>query len=489
MAVLATGCFLGITVAQFRHPMGDEAAYLDPALRWLEGKGWTSTCWGQPSHEFYAGYVPLYPLAASAWMAVFGSSLESARHFAVVCFTAAMLLLLDAGRRWGWWPSRGRGLLFVGLVAASLYGLSIAQTARPDAWCLLMLSVTIGIIKAPWPHAVRLAGVFLGGAACALSGLQTAPPLAVLALGWLAVSRGQCWPFVLACAAGGATALAAYAGLLASQGVLDPFLASTIFSRSNRWEAWHGWRDPMLWACAGALGLFTLFGPRSHRLAAVLGWGAGLGTGLALFASARFPQYYAHLAILPLAAGVAAAWPPRGHGSPWISRLAATGLAGAAVTGFPLVCVMVWNTWDFRDQQPLAEWARTHLRQEDRVYCDPGAFFAVRPVVGEVWSHHAVESQGHAFGPKLTALVLWGHPVRSIMSPESVKKVVGGSWREVAVYKNPQARRRVEALAFLERLSYSPSPRYILMRRAAAQPELPSGGESGTHFPLHERQP
>ena len=62
-------------VGQFRYVMGDEAAYLDPALRPLDGQGWTSTAWGRPAIEFYAGNMALYPLAAAGWMAVFGATL------------------------------------------------------------------------------------------------------------------------------------------------------------------------------------------------------------------------------------------------------------------------------------------------------------------------------------------------------------------------------------------------------------------------------
>ena len=93
---------LAAVLTDFRAVMGDEAAYADPALRWHDGLGFTSSAWEQAPHQLWASNCPLYALVLAGWLTVTGlDSLWGLRAFSVLLYLAGIALWIIGCRRAG----------------------------------------------------------------------------------------------------------------------------------------------------------------------------------------------------------------------------------------------------------------------------------------------------------------------------------------------------------------------------------------------------
>ena len=455
MMLLAYAVLLTAVLGDFRAVMGDEACYVDPALRWCEGKGWTSTAWGQPPDEVWASNVPLYALSVAAWVKVTGlDSLWGLRLWSLVLYAAGLALWVSGARCAGWLLSSAQQAGFLALLAGSLYATGPSQYARPEALGTLLLGFAL------WGQTLRsgrwrYVTAFLAGLLASWAGLQFAVALTVFGMVWLLVCGGQPWRNLLVCGAGGLLGLVILCGLYHSAGVLGVFVAETFGAGANRSAQWHGWRDPTLWAGAAVLlaGLLCGAWGATERRLALAGLLAGPGLALALFALSKFPQYYASLAILPLATAVCAVFPSIAQ--KW--RPAGFALVvSAGLIGFPLAALMNWNAMPGRQHEELRQWMESALAGKKAVFVDPSAYFAARSADREIYTQFVLEALDAADAGRIEAAVLVPNHGLAYLRKEEVLGQLGGTWRLVRTYpEGAQPASRISRLDFLSGLSYS----------------------------------
>jgi hypothetical protein len=453
-------------LTDFRAVMGDEACYVDPALRWCEGQGWTSTAWGRPPGEFWASNLPLYAMSVAAWVKVTGlDSLWGLRLWSVILYVSGLALWITGADRAGWLRSSAQQVGFLALMAGSLYATGPSQYARPEALGALLLGFSL------WGQTLsstrlRDGAALASGFLVAWTGLQFAVALAVLGLVWLLLAERRPWRSLFLCGAGGVLGFVALFGVYQSLGVLGVFLEETFGTAGNRMAQWHGWRDPMLWAASAVLiAVLVTRGKNSaegrRALAGLLG---GPGLALVLFALGKFPQYYAFLAILPLATAVCAAVPSIAR--KW-KPVAFALLASAGVIGFPLAALMNWNAMPGRQHADLWRWVESALAGREAVFVDPSAYFAARAEGREVYTQFVLDALSAEELQRIDAVQLMPDHGLAYLGKAEVLAKLGGSWRLVGAY--PAAGRpssRVPQLDFLSRLSYSGPYVFELWERA-----------------------
>ena len=455
LMLFAYAALLVVVLTDFRAVMGDEAAYVDPALRWCEGKGWTSTAWGRPPKEVWASNVPLYAFSVAAWVKVTGlDSLWGLRLWSVSLYVAGLALWISGAGRAGWLRSSAQQAGFLALLAGSLYATGPSQYARPEALGMLLLGFVLWGQTLPSVR-LRYLTAFVAGLSVSWAGLQFAVALAVFGMVWLLVCGGRPWRSLLVCGAGGLLGLAVLGGWYHSLGVLGVFLEETFGINANRTAQWHGWRDPMLWAGSVVLvaGLVCGGWGATDRRRALAGLLAGPGLALVLFALSKFPQYYAFLAILPLATAVSAVFPS--IAKKWKPAAFAL-LASVGLIGFPLAALMNWNVMPGRRHAELRQWMQSALADRQAVFVDPSAYFAARSPGREIYTQFVLEGLDAAEVGRIEAAVLVPNHGLSYLRKEEIVGKLGGAWRKVRGYpEEAQSGSRVPQLDVLSRLSYS----------------------------------
>jgi hypothetical protein len=457
------------TLEDFRVVMGDEAAYIDPAVRWCSGKGFTSTAWRQPASSFWAENFPLYAVVNAAWIQFTGAStLWEFRALSVLLYAGGLWLWIVACCRTSWMRGRWQQAGFLALILGSLYATSPSQYIRPEALAPLLLGFAV------WGQTLRRdsarnAAAALTGLAAVLAGLQFAVCIAAWGLIYLVSTGRRAHSCVVWYAIGGAAGFAALVALYAHNGVLGVFLASTLGQGGNRAAQWQGWRDPMLWAStlvlAGALRWGGLSMPK--RLWAQAGLAAGPGVALLLFSLSKYPQYYGFLTILPLCTATATVVSSltRPH-----RRLAIVVLTLAGLAGFPLSALNNWNLIPSRNHAAVVRWVESHLPAETTAFVDPSAYFASIGRQRDIYTQFALLSlTDEKLSSIGTIIVMPDHPL-SYLQREVVLKRLGGRWELVAVFPESQSPPRIPALTFLSRLSYAPVYRFETWRRTPEDP-------------------
>lgn len=358
---------------QYRTITGDEVPYTDPAIRLVTGKGWTSIAWAPSSETFFVGNFPAYPLLLAAAFSIAHPDLSTARLLSHLLFAASFLLLLAAGRRWQWFPNWKWETAWLIVCLFGLYIFPVAQYARPDAWALFLVCLATFLCSLP-PSRATGAALLLNGFLAGASGLQLVPVLGILGLVFIGLTRR--WKPVLLVAVGGACGLLGTFAVMAAFSMAAPFWESTFGMGSDRWAQWHGWRDPLLWSASLLLLTAPVFAGKNPLVIRCATWGLLSGIGIAgtLFALGKFPNYYAFFASIPasIAAFVLLSRIPRGP----FRAIGILCLSGSAILGFPLVSLMVWNTWEQRDLHRFEEWVWSHIDPGSKVVATPIAYYA-----------------------------------------------------------------------------------------------------------------
>jgi len=467
-AALLLAAYLAVllpVLGDFRAVMGDEAAYADPALRWCDGRGFTSAAWKQSPEEFWASNLPLYPLSLIAWVKVTGEdSLWGLRFFSLLLFVAGLALWIAGSCRAGWLCSSAQQAGFLALVLGSLYATAPSQYIRPEALGMLLLGFAV------WGQTLRgerwrLMAAAVTGFLAAWTGLQFVVVLGVYGLVWILLAQRKPWRPVAFCALGGLAGFALLFGIYAYLGVLGTFCEATFGAGGNRLAQWQGWRDPMLWAASAVLGAGLGAGrwlPRERRWAWA-GLLAGPGLAVVLFALSKFPQYYGVLAILPVCTAVVAVFPMLSRS--WRAG-AAVFLGLAAVLGFPLSALMNWNMMPGRRHADLERWMNSVMESSEVAFVDPSAYFAARSARHEIHTQFVLPALLEEEREKIEVVALSPtHPL-VYLQPRSVFAQLGGEWELVAVFPpGPPPEPRTQALTFLSRFSYAGSYRFEAWRR------------------------
>jgi len=449
----------------FRVVMGDEAAYVDPALRWVDGLGFTSAAWWQSPDQFWAANFPLYAVVSAAWVKLTGwSSLWGVRSLNTLLYVAAMAWWVAGCRRAGWFKSPWQEAGFLALLLGSLYATGPSQYIRPESLGALVMGGALWTQTLVSSRA-RALGAFLAGAAAVLSGLQFVVALGLFGIVWLLLAKIKAWAAVCWCALGGVSAFAVLLFIYSYFGVLDIFLHSTFGLGSNRAAQWHGWRDPMLWATSAVLAFVVIrrgLPVRAHDLA-VAGLAAGFGLAFVLFLLSKYPQYYGFLAILPLSTAVAAIWPSLGRRT---RQTAIALLALVGVCGFPLAALMNWNSMPARRHAEVTAWLDSALAGASAVFVDPSAYFASRQSDRTIFTQAVLPFLSSNDKAQIEAVVIIpDHPHRNLQK-NVVFALLGGDWNLAETFPLGEIpTSRWSALDALSRLSYAGPYRFELWRR------------------------
>ena len=472
---------LSMMLTDFRAVMGDEAAYADPALRWCEGRGFTSTAWEQSPGEFWASNLPLYAVSLIAWVKVTGlDSLWGLRFFSLLLFVAGLVMWMVGSRRAGWLGSPAQQAGFLALVVGSLYATAPSQYIRPESLGVFLLGFAV------WGQTLRGEGgrviaAAVTGFAAAWTGLQFVVALGLFGLVWLLLAPRKPWRPVIFCALGGAVGLVLLFAIYVYHGVLGTFLGATFGAASNRMAQWHGWRDPMLWAASVVLGGGVAVGlwPRREQRWAWAGLLAGPGLAAVLFALSKFPQYYGVLAILPVCTAVAAVFPV-------LSRpLRAAGIVFfglAVVLGFPLSALMNWNMMPGRQHADVDRWMNSVLVDSRTAFVDPSVYFAARSPQREIYTQFVLPALLEGERKEIEVVVLSPQHSLVYLQPGNLLAQLGGEWERVAVFPPDETLGpRFHKLEFLSRFSYAGAYRFEAWRRNEGDAGKRDDKTAGTH--------
>jgi hypothetical protein len=145
------GLSLVLNVATYHlHPVvwQDEAAYTDPAINWLQDKGFTSSGWyAQPKEAFWAGNVPLHQGLLIVWIKAFGFSLMSTRGLNYLFWALSALLFWVGLKRHGLVKDPWLRLLGVAvLLSANTIAFSL-RSARPDGIAILLACAAFVVLS------------------------------------------------------------------------------------------------------------------------------------------------------------------------------------------------------------------------------------------------------------------------------------------------------------------------------------------------------
>ena len=306
MGAVALGLNL-LTLGRYPQVWLDEVIFTDPAVNLAWQGRFTSTAWYfQSADAWWAANVPLYSWMLAAWVQLGSLSLAWVRSLNLVLAAASACLLITWPRRMGWLTSARWTVLYAALVIAG-HGMVVAtRSGRYDVLGLLLCALL------PWAATVqrvvwRRMALCLVAVLVPMSGLHVALYVGLMSLVWLAATRLRSWADGLAVLSGLALGGLALLALYQSQGVLGDFLLNVRLSGYAGKKDWP--RDPsLLLMLLAAIGLCWRPGDRAvwrhDRLPLTLSL-AGVLVPALIFLVARLPTFYAWMAELPLALGLA----------------------------------------------------------------------------------------------------------------------------------------------------------------------------------------
>ena len=378
-----------LTLTRFPSVWVDEIQFADPAIRLASGLGFTSTAWfGQNSHQFFAGNVPLYSGLLGGWLSLVGPGLVAGRIFNLILFAGILALVWRFLRLTELVTSPGWRLVVLVLLATGHAMTFSYRSGRYDVLGMLLAAICMNlwIEKRLWTL-LALAGLFLPAA-----GLQLLPST-LLACTILVVLGGV--PAVKRSAAllGGCGA-----GVLALKLLYGHFNAWEDFQRSTRSIGVIGQslvqkvislpsvyvNDKSRALIFVAIALLLVFGQR----ALVVGLQRRFLTGALAFAillpvamqmAGKFPVYYGWMIFLPLAIAFAtlagAVW--QSSGAPL--RHAVTSVAVVAMlVGLPLRTASVLASWQERDPQRVRAFVQGNVQPGETALADFKLYYALR---------------------------------------------------------------------------------------------------------------
>lgn len=470
LVVFAYCAFMIPQLPAFRIIIGDEPVYLDPAINLAEGAGLRSSAWWQHPSETWAGNVPLHALVSASWISLgAGEGYVANRFMSFAFFVVALWILAEtfarsvSGMR-PWQPA-----LFAMLLLLSLYGSAISQGIRPDALAMLILAGWVSFQGSDKPI-IRISSSFIAGFLCLLTGFQAALALMIYfaAIALLDLNLFRRTGEAAVAGAGFLAALGLLYWFYSRCGVWDVFWNSTFGMKANRFEQWHGLRDPVLWATTLVclVGLFQ--GGATARIARA-GLMGGIGLAFIFFAIMKFPQYYAFFSLVPSCAGAAAILPRL---KPVSMKWGLGILLGLSCTiSFPLVCIMTWNNWEARSYSGVETWARQIVQPNDMVFVDPGAYFAVRPLASGIFANATLKTLSTEERRNINLVIIWTDREGPNTSYGEIMKYLPGDWQLISSYEATRGfSARWAKLAFLDRLSNVSPYRFTAYRRSENPP-------------------
>lgn len=333
----------------------DEPAYLDPAVNFSRGQGFSSGCWQfQGYGEFWAGNVPLYQFVLLLWLKCFGFGQVAARSLNIPLVAVGLAFFWAGIRRLGILRLPQTRLACLAGICCSHAAMLWINFGRPDSVCIPLAGLAL------FAFAVR-SGVVRCGLLCLIAALApwAALPFAlVICLAGLAILtsyRKRFLPEVISLALGGLLGMVTLLWLYDSQGVLDKFLQSIaphsrLFTHSGGpstlpvnmlKQRIGGFSDYTLICLIAAsvcvwLASWHESAARPWRITGLL---ALVGVPLMLALIGVFPIYYAWFAFVPALVALLAIWEMGFFQGNLLKACASCSLVAMVLLGYPRVWI------------------------------------------------------------------------------------------------------------------------------------------------------
>lgn len=412
--------FYLLTASRFPVPWLDEVCYADPAIRYVQGHGWTSVAWySQNSDEFWVSNVPLYPMLLVPWLWVFGTSMEAVRSFAYTLLPISLWFLWKTLRHMHpTWQGRWRILCILMIATADGVVFSHRLT-RSDSLCMLLAAVLLfyatkaSLKQNAWKCVICAALI-------PWAGLQLLPPLATICATILLLRPKENFPKVAWIGTGVMLGLLTFAAWLWFVDGIQDFLAAISphcgtakqtsipqhviqamtkgiqVDRASKililaWilmVAYHAWSRSLSWKTPYLIGM-------------PLALACGISIGLA---GKNMMPYYGYITIIPLA------WAVCGFAATGTSRLTVLLTSSAflltAISGFVMSAGMSILAWKERDPVAYREFLLKHLTSKDAIYSNSAAYYVLCNDKKRFYSGSYMEQ--HTELPKEVNVVIFG---------------------------------------------------------------------------------
>lgn len=461
----------------------DEPQHADPAANLYFGSGFTSTMWGQDSHDFWCGYVPLYDGILYCVFKVSGFGLFQARAASTLLAAAGGFLIWAALRQTGFVGKPANRLLCLALILSGSVSTLTFRTIRPDAANFFVCAAVFFSCCLPARWRWRYLAIAVFSALLPAAGVAMLPYAALLVLITLAVygiaNLGVLASIVTGVLAGIASLAAFYNHFSTVQTFVKLFLPNTSLGGTGT----SFWRAKIFGLSPGDrnfvrgdetfftsffgnplefLSQKTLFDysaallflvvilfalPKMWRVAdgrtrrfIVFIVAVTLLVPQLMHFTARFPSYYRWMVYVPLAVAV-----PRlleihaaATNNYFLRRLVFFVIGFSLFLGVPARTLAIIPGWTARSTTPVDRVAAQVVRPPDIVVCSYKVYFSIRPRAKLVYAYGI--TAGGVFD-KIKNL-----PAKDIsllcLFPGDVGPVtqaVGGKWDKVPLDKIPEA--------------------------------------------------
>ncbi len=386
-----------ITSAYSPIPWYDEVFYTSPGVNLYLGKGFTSAAWpGWSAENFWAAYVPLYPLLLCVWLKIFGFGIMAARSMNYFFAVLMGLLLWFSSLRFQWIHKAHGRVIFL---AAMLFNFDVAlsyRSGRQDGLAMLLASMALFSlsIHRKW---IRYTALFLVSILC----MWTQLPLAVygVVLGFLFMlifDRRFFAEYVI-------MIIGFFAGFFLVLKFYSFFGEADAFMQyNNRYIFWGQnilskfqnfyieFPPPGSLILAGGLILFFIFAKKYfldfHLRLIIFGFSSSIIVPLSMHFAGHFHQFYYWLIFAPLGvcAGILAFDTHFSHHKKFQRILIAT-LILTVATGLPTRLGLMAIEKESRDHSKVEKFVNNHIAESDTVYADLLVYYAVKKVSKEAY--------------------------------------------------------------------------------------------------------
>jgi hypothetical protein len=425
----------------------DEVSYSDPGVNLALGNGFKSSAWySGPKEELWVGNTPLYPLLLAGWVKLFGFDIVPVRLLNFVLFAFACIAVWGAVCRLHLFRTASAQFWLFALLLLGFGPTYVYRNGRPD--CLLLLLFGLMFLAVSLDR--RWLRYGLCGVAAFLvpfAGLGGLPYLAICGILYLMLAGKRGFPEFLVIGCSSALGVVALWATYTSLGMWEGFRVSTS-AHSTIVGMFHGSESllskvsTLLGNFLGDISLLVLVGgvlgaqclsrltkrdlpPPDVTILSVF----TLVVPLIMMVVGTFPVYYAWMMYVP-AAFAWALWYDQLSGEKTASRsalLLAMGVAVLALAGgLPLRTVLAVSQWTARDYAPVREFASAVVRPDDVVYCDPQAYYAVKPRARNVFTGSYDQAMSGEEREAVDLLLV--DPSQS----DKFKKMFGGEWKPVS---------------------------------------------------------
>jgi len=434
---------------------GDEVMFADPAINFVQGKGFTSTAWFQSKELTWSGNVPLYASALTPWIKSFGQGLVQVRAFNYTLASLTLFVFWLGVKRQNWIRSAPAR---IGMVVAAFLSFPLCfvyRSARPD--CLGILICAGALLAWSWKsRRAKYTCLFLAGFLSPVSGLQLVPYLGLLCLLVLFLEGKKAMvPLVVLTAgiASGGLALVSFYHAHHLTGVLETIRQTRIYHQTRALAGSQGeptliltllqkartiFHDqladigilPALAALAIMSGDRRIWSDKRMRFLVMLGFLGSFAIGAALVILIHYPVYYHWMSYLILMIVVFAVlsetWGSLGRfRKTWVLLL----FAGSVLAGLPLRVVLGQALNQRQEYAQLERMIQQQIRSTDVVFCDYMGYYPVKAMAAEIYSPRYLNIMTETERQSVNVLVL--NPVNYI----GAYKIFSGNdsrWKEVA---------------------------------------------------------